>query len=492
MMPLAVQAAWARRALTVAAVGLVALVGSVTSSSASDATTATEPAPPSVPHPFGKLSCSPDFGVRFCPGGMTVGGPDLRIPSFDGVPLDADLTLPASGKGPFPLIVLLHGLGGSKAVWEIDHRDTSPRDENNVALASNGWAVLTYSARGFGNSCGAAASRDGTPACADGWERLADQRYEVRDTQYLAGELVDEGLVLPRIAASGVSYGGGQSLDLAMLKNRIRLPDGSVAPWVSPARHVPLSIGGMFAQWAWDDLADALDPNGHLSTVANSPASDDVVPVGVPKLSWNTLLYGVSASGYLANPGADLSSDLTNWYHATLKGEPVGSTDRQALASLQRLKSAIGIPMPTGGPAPTAILNGWNDSLFPTSEATHYTDRVAAAGDHVPMLVMMGDVGHGWAQNKPDVTRATIAEGLTFLDATVRHTTRVPTGVVTYATTCPAKAPSGRSLAGPSLRALATRVPPSGRGEEPTGDLLRRRPGDRICPQPGLCRSSVL
>ena len=79
----------------------------------------TEPAPPAVPRPFGKLSCSPEYGIRFCPGGMT-DGKDLRVPSFDGVPLDADVALPATGRGPFPLIVLLHGLGGSKTDWEVD------------------------------------------------------------------------------------------------------------------------------------------------------------------------------------------------------------------------------------------------------------------------------------------------------------------------------------------------------------------------------------
>jgi hypothetical protein len=418
------------------------------------AATPVEPAPPAVPHPFGKLSCVPQNGVRFCPGGQRLGSPDLRVPSFDGVPLDADVTLPATGKGPFPLIVLLHGLGESKAEWEVSKPDTSPADENNVALASNGWAVLDYTARGFGDSCGSFLSRVGTPACNRGWIQLADQRYEVRDTQYLAGELVDEGLVRPGIAVAGLSYGGGQSLELATLRNRVRLVSGAYVPWTSPVHHVPLQVSGAFAQWAWDDLADALVPNGHLSTTSASPPVADVTPIGVPKLSWNTLLYGVTAVNYLAPRGKDPASDLTSWYLALLKGEPTTRTDTVSVATVQQLKSAIGIPLPKGGPAPTAILNGWTDSLFPASEATHYADRVTAAGDHPPMLLMFGDVGHGWAQNKADTTDPTVAKGLAFLDATVRDHTTPTTGVVAYATTCPMTAPVGAPRSGPSLASL--------------------------------------
>jgi len=43
-----------------------------------------------LPKPFGRLLCAPSDGVRLCRGGM-VGTQDLRVPSFDGVPLDTDL-----------------------------------------------------------------------------------------------------------------------------------------------------------------------------------------------------------------------------------------------------------------------------------------------------------------------------------------------------------------------------------------------------------------
>src|SRR3954449_6181770 len=65
------------------------------------------------PAPFGH-ACTPANGVRFCP------TTDLasRPASFDGTPIDVDVTLPATGEGPFPTILLLHGLGGDKTSFE--------------------------------------------------------------------------------------------------------------------------------------------------------------------------------------------------------------------------------------------------------------------------------------------------------------------------------------------------------------------------------------
>src|SRR6476469_7900029 len=162
------------------------------------------------PAPFGH-ACTLANGVRFCP------TPDLasRPTSCDGTPIDVDVTLPAEGDGPFPTILLLHGLGGTKTSFEGTGGDKS---YNNVFFAQHGYAVVTPTARGFGNSCGR--SLAGTPGCEAGWTRLGDMRYEVRDIQTLVGRLVDEGLVLPdAIGSTGVSYGGGFSTMLAFLKN---------------------------------------------------------------------------------------------------------------------------------------------------------------------------------------------------------------------------------------------------------------------------------
>jgi pimeloyl-ACP methyl ester carboxylesterase len=405
-----------------------------------------------VPHPFGKLVCAPRHGIRFCPGGLAAGA-DRRIPSFDGVPLDADVALPATGKGPFPLIVMLHGLGGSKSDWEVSSADGAVDD---ITMAAKGYAVLMYTARGFGNSCGTARSRVATPACDAGWIHLADQRYEVRDTQYLAGELVDEGLVRPQIAVTGVSYGAGQTLELATLKDRVRLINGHFASWTSPVHHVPMSVAAAYAMWPWDDLVTALAPNGALLTTRATPASADTTPAGVEKKSWNTLLYGATTMFFLAPPGKDPGADLTDWYNAVNAGEPISATDTAALHELQTYHSAIGIPLPAGGVPAIAIQNGWTDTLFPVSEALHYTETLAAAKIHDPLLLIFDDYGHGWAQGKAADVHRQNAAVLSFLDSVMLDHGTPKTKVLAVGQTCPAGAPSGPVLTAGSWAALRT------------------------------------
>src|SRR5213592_4319405 len=79
------------------------------------------------PAPFGH-ACAPANGVRFCP------TTDLasRPASFDGTPIDVDVTLPATGDGPFPTILLLHGLGGGKTSFEGTDGD---KNYNNIFFA---------------------------------------------------------------------------------------------------------------------------------------------------------------------------------------------------------------------------------------------------------------------------------------------------------------------------------------------------------------------
>src|SRR3954447_21548999 len=76
-----------------------------------------------APVPFGH-ACTPQDGVRFCPTSDLAS----RVASFDGVPLDVDVTLPATGDGPFPTILLLHGLGGTKTSFQGTGGDKAYND----------------------------------------------------------------------------------------------------------------------------------------------------------------------------------------------------------------------------------------------------------------------------------------------------------------------------------------------------------------------------
>ena len=153
------------------------------------------------PNPFGH-ACTAQNGVRVCPANALTD----RVASFDGVPLDVDVTLPPDGDGPFPTIVMLHGYGGDKTDYEAakPEGDRQPSNEpesattyhwNSNWFARRGYAVVNPTARGFGRSCGATSSR--TPDCARGWIHLADQRYEARDSQHLLGLLADQGIARP-------------------------------------------------------------------------------------------------------------------------------------------------------------------------------------------------------------------------------------------------------------------------------------------------------
>ena len=218
-----------------------------------------------IPSALG-IPCSPGSGgVQKCTGSM-----ETRVPSWDGVPLDVNLTFPpAAEPGPHPLIVYLHGWGGSKDAAAV----------NVNGLAQRGYAVMAYSARGFGDSCGAEESRN-VSGCARGWIHLSDARFEVRDTQHLAGLLADAGLVEPRIGVTGDSYGGGQSMILAALRNRIMLPDGRLVRWRSPDG-TPMAIAAAAPRIGWSDLAYALTPNGGtLDFRSHNPYR---LPAGVAK-----------------------------------------------------------------------------------------------------------------------------------------------------------------------------------------------------------------
>src|SRR4051794_1717530 len=204
------------------------------------------------PAPFGH-ACSDQNGVLFCPASTL----DQRVPTWDGVPIDVDVTLPAQGDGPFPTIVMVHGLGGNKGDFETvdeagtgaDGRSSTSRFHyNNNFYAKRGYAVVNLSQRGYGNTCGKLDSRT-SPGCDQGWQHLDDQAYEARDIQTLVGMLVDQGVTQANaIGVTGISYGGGMSNQLAYLKNRVRMPDGTFVPWTSP-NGTPLQIDAAWGRW---------------------------------------------------------------------------------------------------------------------------------------------------------------------------------------------------------------------------------------------------
>ncbi len=392
--------------------------------------------------PFGH-PCKAENGVRFCPTETLA----QRVPSFDGVPLDVDVTLPSTGAGPFPAIVMMHGWGGSKTEFESstpagDGNETF--DYNNIYYAEHGYAVINYSARGWGRSCGSEESRAEAPGCDEGWLRLADQRYEARDTQYLLGVLAGEGIVEPRaIGVTGISYGGGQSMELAYLKNRIRLPNGEFVAWRS-TDGAKMEIKAAFPRWPWSDLVNALEPNGRFLDSEVAPAGQSYEPLGVEIQSYVSGLYadGLAGGGYYAPIGLDPEANLTEWFADVNAGEPATAKDEEIAHQIYTYHSAYGVPL-SGKLAPLLLESGWTDDLFPVEQSLRAYNQARAARGYAALLV--GDLGHAPASNKENTDHAFNEAGAAFFAAELEHEGKAPTAgsVTAYTQTCPKSAPGG-------------------------------------------------
>jgi pimeloyl-ACP methyl ester carboxylesterase len=388
------------------------------------------------PAPFGH-ACTPQNGVLFCPTASDA----ERVPSFDGVPLDVDVTLPATGDGPFPTLVMMHGYGGDKTNFEATD-PAAGQGYNNVAYAQRGYAVVTYSARGFGRSCGLADSR--TPgACDRGWIHLSDQRFEARDTQHLLGLLVDQGVTVPdRIGVTGISYGGIQSQILARLKDRVRMPDGSFRPWTSPAGR-PLRIAAAYARWGSSDLTYALTPNGRFLDFRGYRVGQSQHPAGILKKSYVSGLFVLGTlRGFVAPAGADPGADLAGWLQVTDAGEPYGRAAARVASELTRFHSAAGIG---GTPAPMIVQNGWTDDLFPAPEALrNYVTYRNTRGARVSY--QFGDLGHSRGSNKANADQAFNAQAARLFDVELGGQPGTPpanNAVTAFTQTCPKDRPAG-------------------------------------------------
>jgi predicted acyl esterase len=407
-----------------------------------------------VPAPFGH-ACVAQNGVRFCP---TTSLAD-RVPTWDGLPLDIDVTLPPTGDGPFPTIFMLHGLGGSKVDFEAPTpagTSNATFDYNNVFFAQRGYLVVNYSARGWGNSCGAPASR--TADCATGWIRLADQRWEVRDTQHLMGMLVDAGLSDPdALGATGVSYGGGQSLQLAAQRYKLRNTSGKLQLWRSPAGR-RLHIAAAWPRWLWSDLSASLLPNGRFRNDRVRSIGSTQHPIGVEKDQYASalLLLAQFFNGFLAMPNQDPSADLLTWKKVLDEGEPYGKKVHAVEDELHAFHAGIDL-LRRRRPAPLLLMSGFTDDLFPASQAV----RVYLAlrkRRNAPITLQLGDLGHPRAQNKLGEYQYYNDEGARFFDAYLRQlgTPPAPGAVAAFTQTCPLDDSAGGPFVAPSLQDLAT------------------------------------
>jgi ABC-2 type transport system ATP-binding protein len=245
-----------------------------------------------------------------------------RVMAVDGVRLDTSYFTPA-GAGRHPAVLLAHGFGGSKD-------DVRQQAED---LARDGYAVLTWSARGFGRSTGRIGLNDPDGEVAD-VSRLID--WLAKQPQVRLDKPGD-----PRVGIAGGSYGGAVSLLAAGHDRRV----DAIAPAIT--------------YW---NLADALFPNG------------------VFKKLW---------AGVFVNSGggcAKFEPTLCRMYDRVAES---GTPDPAARELLQeRSPSAVGDAVKV----PTLLVQGQTDSLFTLDQADAAQRAIRANGAPVDVDWIAG--GH--------------------------------------------------------------------------------------------------
>ncbi|RLU87621.1 ABC transporter ATP-binding protein [Streptomyces griseocarneus] len=223
----------------------------------------------------------------------------------------------ADDTGRRPAVLLAHGFGGSK-------EDLRGQAE---ALARDGYAVVTWSARGFGKSTGRIGLNDPEREVAD-VSRLIDwlaKRPEVELDR--AGD--------PRVGIAGASYGGAIALLAAGHDKRVDAIVPEITYW---------------------NLADALFPNDVFKKlwagVFFTTGSTGVSGVGKPE----TTAPSPAACGRFEKALCEM------YERVAVAGKP----DAAARELLERRSpSAVGDRIKV----PTLLVQGQTDSLFPLDQS---------------------------------------------------------------------------------------------------------------------------
>ncbi|WP_060907073.1 alpha/beta fold hydrolase [Streptomyces scabiei] len=247
---------------------------------------------------------------------------DRAVDTAEGVRIDTSY-FTSGGDGRRPAVLLGHGFGGSK-------NDVREQAED---LARDGYAVLTWSARGFGRSTGKIG--------------LNDPKGEVADVSKLIDWLATRPEVQldkkgdPRLGIAGASYGGAIALLTAGYDDRV----DAIAPAIT--------------YW---NLADALFPNG------------------VFKKLW---------AGLFVNTGGGCEKFETRLCEMYQRVAESGRPDAEAVKLLAaRSPEAVGDRIKV----PTLLMQGQTDSLFPLGQADAAAEAIKANGAPVDVDWISG--GH--------------------------------------------------------------------------------------------------
>ncbi|WP_133874187.1 alpha/beta fold hydrolase [Paractinoplanes brasiliensis] len=308
----------------------------------------------------------------------------------ENVTLDARLYLPRDRDGKVPAVLLAHGFGGTKESVSDDAE----------SLAGRGYAVLTYTAEGFGRS--------------GGQIHLNSPDHEIRDAQglldWLAArpEIRTDAAGDPRVGVVGGSYGGALALMLAGQDPRV----DAIVPSIT-----------------WNDLTNVFLPQS-----ADTPAT------GVFKKGWAGVFFGnggaAPSATQLTGPSAPptgitvdpacgrFAADVCRAY---LDVATSGTPDQATVDLLRRSSPAATLSRIK---APTLLVQGAVDTLFPLSEADANARAIAATGTPVRVAWFTG--GHdGGAGPQTDQDRVKFLTAQ-WLDHYVKGEGKTPSDDFTY------------------------------------------------------------
>jgi hypothetical protein len=395
-----------------------------------------------------------------CP---TYGGLEIcsaQVPSFDGSPLDVDLTKPARvrGQGRHPLIVMLHGFGNDKHEWESVTDAGDGRDKwrwNSRWFAGQGFYVLTYTARGFRTAAADDAHEPSTPAGSSlslpsGTIHLKSRDFEIRDTQWLAALAADtfSGINPNRVAVTGGSYGGGESWLQA-----------TQPVWDFPHQHsggtLPvLRLQVAVPKYPWTDLSYSLAPSGHPGAGGIYDSAQSGNPIGTVKLSYVNAFYafgtndGLFESGTTTTPGDEGPISIPAWRARVAEGgdpyDVAGAEDAlvtQVRRGLTEFRSSYYQDWTASGRKVAVFsVQGWTDDLFSGVESFRQFRQLKRLDPRWPVEVVLADVGHPRAQNKAGTWQWINTRAFRFLREHISGSHEQHTWISSEPTTCAAGA----------------------------------------------------
>ena len=271
------------------------------------------------------------------------------ITTAPGIVIDTSLYLPS--KTPAPALLIAHGFGGSK--------DSVSKDAQY--FASQGFVVLTWSARGFGKSTGQISMNSVDGEVSDSRalvSYLAKSKYVIQDK---SGD--------PRVAIMGSSYGGANALMTASQDAR---------------------IDAVIADITWSDLQNDLFPQSVEGAKESGPFK---------KVWAGSFFSAVSLqSAYLGECGSFTQAWCDAYQNAVINTAP--SVKEQALlASVSPRYFAKTIS------APTLLTQGQADSLFPLSESSKTAAIIKAAHPQTPLAMIWHAGGHDGGVDQSEYLR---------------------------------------------------------------------------------------